>query len=76
MLQELQYGESDLTSGSEFWLSLAFIYSTADDVGQELRENIDVGIQAAAEALDHQHAENHAAEGSVLLDLVADHRGE
>lgn len=45
MLQELQYGESDLTSGSEFWLSLAFIYSTADDVGQELRENIDVGIR-------------------------------
>lgn len=52
------------------------VYGAVEDVGQDFREDIDIRIQAPAEGFDHQHTENHAAEGSVLLDLVTDHRGE
>lgn len=79
IFQILRYVESNSTSVPNHSRSEprpSSLYSAAEDVGQELRENIDVGIQAATETLDHQHAENHAAEGSVLLDSVANHRGE
>lgn len=57
-------------------LLLRIVVDAAENEGQDLRENIDVRIQASTETLDHQHAENHAAEGSVLLDSMTDHRGE
>lgn len=47
-----------------------------DNEGQHLRENVDVRIQTTAEALDHQHAEDRAAERTVLLDSITNHRGE
>lgn len=55
---------------------LRIVIDAIEDEGQDLRENIDVRIQASTDTLDHQHAENHAAEGSVLLDSMMDHRGE
>lgn len=52
------------------------MYGVADNEGQDLRENVDLRIQVSAETLDHQHAEDHVAEGRVLLDSMTDHRGK
>lgn len=55
---------------------LRIVIDAIENEGQNLRENIDVWIQASTETLDYQHAENHAAKGSVLLDSMTDHCGE
>lgn len=82
LLPILCYITQDLSINVDFYLtSFETNFSNLESVdaeneGQDFREDIDVRIQASTETLDHQHAENHAAEGSVLLDSMTDHRGE
>lgn len=52
------------------------VYGAADDERQNLHENVDIRIQMSTETLDHQHAENHAGEGSILFDSITNHGGK
>lgn len=55
---------------------LIIVHGATNDKRQNLSEDINAGIQASTETLDHQHAENHTAKGPVLLDSMTNHRGE
>lgn len=64
------------SSASNLRSPLPVLDGVVENERQDLREDVNVGIQTSAEALDHQHAEDHVAERSVLFDSVAYHRGE
>ena len=53
-----------------------FSHFAGSNEGRELAYEIDTGVEAAAQALDHRDAEDDAAEGTVLLHLVTHHRTE